>query len=367
MVEYYSKFGFDPTAEAQRLQKLEPKERIREFIQQRESYVNHLTEDQAVSIKFSYWLDAEGEVFTSPSIDDNIYNIKNQIDTSEREGSFYPGILKATVLAKDNPYDLISLYSPTGKKLFTETNKDNIPEEKLEFLEKPYDTGQLYFLYFDGLKIDCVAVSVNSDDNPWLLQLGLNMFKDKKNEEKRIISILNSPQDLGNINDFFTQDWSENYLIYHNVHQQDFYLDQVLSKIKDVFLKKQKKTIDLKDKTIIALQRYEVTTDMIATGYLTALHNHMQASIQPIGGGCGGSVAYKNEIEIILGINSIIQNNILPSTDQLVSLFSSTYRDIKQNQEKKWEYHDGCCAVCGKDPAKVGPCSICVDCEKKYD
>lgn len=367
MVEYYSKFGFDPAAEAQRLQKLEPKERIREFIQQRESYVNHLTEDQAVSIKFSYWLDAEGEVFTSPSIDNNIYNIKNQIDTSERDGSFYPGILKATVLAKDNPYDLISLYSPTGKKLFTEANKDNIPEEKLEFLEKSYDTGQLYLMYFDGLKIDCVAVSVNNDDNPWLSQLGLNMFNEVENEEKKIVSILNSPVGLGNIDDFFMRDWPENYLIYYNVHHQDFYLDDVLSKIKEVFLGKQKRVIDVGDRTIMALQRHEVTADMVVASYLTALYKHMQASVQPIGGGCGGSVADKSEIEILLGINSIIQKSVIPTLNQLVSSFSSTFRDIKQKQEKKWEYHNGCCAVCGKDPAKVGPCNVCVDCEKKYD
>jgi len=366
MVEYYRKFGFDPTAEAQRLQKLRPKERIREFIQQRESYVNHLTEDQAVSIRFSYWLNSRGEIFTSPATDNDIYNIKNQIDPSERDGSFYPGILRATTLAKDNPYDLISLYSPTGKKLFTKTTKDNISEEKLEFLEKPYDTGQLYFMYFDGQKLDCVAVSVNNDDNPWFLQLGLNMFSEEKDEEKKIVSILNSPVDLGNLDDFFAKEWSENYLIYHNVHNEDFYLDQVLSKIKDVFSGKQKKTIDLKDKTIIALQRHEVTVDMVAAGYLTALHKHMQASVQPIGGGCGGSVADKSEIETILGITSIMKNSILPTTSQLVSSFSSTFRYIRQEKEEKYEFHDGECVSCHQH-TKVGPCNICGACAKKYD
>ena len=366
MVEYYRKFGFDATAEAQRLQKLRPKERVREFIQQRESYVNHLTEDQAVSIKFSYWLNPKGEIFTSPSTNDDIYNIKNQIDPSERNGSFYPGILRATALAKDNQYNLISLYSPTGKKLFNETIKDNLPEEKLEFLEKPYDAGQLYFMYFDGQKLDCLAVSVKSDDNPWLLQLGLNMFTEEKDEEKRIMSILNSPVDLGNVDDFFSRDWPENYLIHHNVHHKDFYLNQVLSKMKDALSSRQKMTIDLKDKTIIALQKYEVTADMVTVGYLTALHRHMQASVQPIGGGCGGSIADKNEIEMILGINSIMQDSILPKLDQLVSSFSSTFRYIRQQKEEKYEFHDGECVSCHQH-TKVGPCNICGTCAKKYD
>jgi len=46
---------------------------------------------------------------------------------------------------------------------------------------------------------------------------------------------------------------------------------------------------------------------------------------------------------------------------------SSTLSEFQEEFNKKWEYHNGDCIVCGVKDIDVGPCSICKECEKKFD
>lgn len=367
------RFGFNPQAEAVRLQKLSPEERVDEFIRQRESHLNHVAADFAVSNPYNYWLSKDGNLYSSPT-EKEIYNVTNQVDKRERNGIFYDGILEAAHLAQKNPQTLIILYSPTGKKLFDSTPIYDIKQEELKFLKKPYDIGQLYFLYFGGNKIRNVAVSVNSNSNPWLLELApeFKEFEKESDEETRIVNYLKHPINLGNIDVFFNKSHSNNHLVFKNVNQREFYLDEVLQEMRFVLSGKKKIVIDPGDKTIQALQRYEINAEIITQGYLYAVHEYMRKKNQTtitFGGGCSGTSASLSEIESILGFESIpkeLSNDF--RLHEITSSFSTAFRNIRQkSKEKNWDYHDGTCVICKTDPTKVGPCNICIECEKKFD
>lgn len=46
---------------------------------------------------------------------------------------------------------------------------------------------------------------------------------------------------------------------------------------------------------------------------------------------------------------------------------SATLMGNHEESNKTWEYHLGDCVVCGSKKIEVGPCSICKECEKKFD
>lgn len=373
-LNWLNNFGFNPFAEATRLQQLSPEQRIHEFNLQLESHINHVTADLAVSNPYNYWLGKNGDNLYSYPIQKEIYNVRNQIDKHERNGVFYEGILEATRLAYNNPSDLIALYSPTGKKLFNDTPINDITQEQLDFLKEPYDIGQLYFLRRDGEKIRNVAVSINSDSNPWLMELGLKPkeIKEEPNEETKIINYLTRPVNLGNFDDFFNKYYSDNDpLIFKNVNQREFYLTEVLQDMRSVLLGNKKVVVDPRDKTIQALQRHEVCAQTIIEGYLYAVHEYMHKNnltSVTFGGNCGGTKSSDSEIRFILGlepvVNELVSGVHLP---EIVSSFSTAFRNVKQKSKEKWGYHDGACIICKIDPTKIGPCGICKKCEKTFN
>ena len=339
-------YGFDPYSEVKNLQLLSPTERIKRFNQQRESYINHLLEDQVVSILYQYWPAENGNIFIS-SAKKARDNIIHQIDFNERNGLFYNGILQSVEQAIKYPGNLIALYSPTGKKLFNSTKAESVPEEKSKWLNEPYDIGQLYFLYFDGNKINNVAVSVNDDNNPWLMDLApvFKRINQEPDEEKRISLFLTTPVLLENIDHFLQRDWNDNYHIFKNVHSEDFYLDKVINDMKEAFADKKKlKTPFYNDQTVQALYRPEITADVITQGYFSAIYNFMkekELSTTKFGGGCPGDGAEMSAVEKILGYD--VMQSIVTGRNifmQNASSLSTSYRDLRQhkNDENSDEY-----------------------------
>ena len=331
-------YGFNPFDEVKSLQSLSPQERIVRFNQQRESYVNHLLEDQAVSILYRYWPDENGNIFTSLSRNEG-NNVIHQIDFNERNGLFYNGILQTVERAVQNPGNLVALYSPTGKKLFNSTPAESIPKEKSKWLKEPYNIGQLYFLYFDGNKINNVAISVNNDDNPWLMDLA-PIFKEinqEKDEERRISLFLTTPVLLENVDQFLQRNWNDNYHVFKNVHSKDFFLDRVINDMRETFAGRRKlKTSIYYDQTVQSLQRSEITADIITQGYLSTVYNFMKKkglSKTKFGGGCPGDGAEMSEVERILCYDVMrsitIGENIFAKS---VSSLSADYRDLKQHK-----------------------------------
>ncbi len=359
LVDSLQHYGFNPFSEVKNLQLLSPEERIIRFNQQRESYVNHLLKDQAVSILYKYWPDKNGNIFISPAKKERD-NVIYQIDFNERNSLFYDGILRTVEQAVQNPGNLVALYSPTGKKLFENTPLEFIPKEKSKWLKEPYDIGQLYFLYFNGNKINNVAVSVNNDNNPWLMDLAL-IFKEinqEKDEERRISLFLTTPVLLENVDQFLQRNWNDNYHVFKNVHGEDFFLDRVINDMRETFAGKKKlKTPIYYDQTVQSLQRSEITADIITQGYFFTIYNFMEErglSKTKFGGGCPGDGAEMSEIEEILGYD--IMRSITMGENMFtknVSSLSTNYRDLKQhkNDENSDEYgslkfH---CPVCNEE------------------
>lgn len=318
--------GFRSAPEAARLNSLPVHERHDYFSQQLESYINHLAKDEAVSILYKYYL-GKKFLYTSPNLVESS-NVKYQIDQNERKGLFYKGILSAVELAKNNKNNLVALYSPTGKKLFDNTPIESVDPEMLDFLNKPYRDGQLYFIYFDGEKINNVAVSINSDYNPWLKELSNNFSETNfvRDEEERISTLLLSPQLLGNVEQFFAKQIKNNHLIYINESGRKFYLEDVIFEIKKTFAGKKERHSRYFDKTIISLENLEFTSAMVMKGYKFALGNFMRENgitEVRLGGGCGGSTVSSSEVD------DFSPKNIFES----MSTFSSTYRFLTQNKK----------------------------------
>ncbi len=307
---YLNTLAFEPVAEAHRLSQLTPHQRVLELDRQVKSHENHVRRDKAVSILYNYWVDGEGDVYSSPGRRE-IDNVKNQIDFRERNGLFYEGILMAADMAQKNPNELILLYSPTGKKLFDGTKVGNVDEEELEFLKKPYDLGQLYFMYYDGEKINNVAVSTGNDHNYWLRELlsAADEINSIGNEESKIQAFLTNPQSIGPVDSFFQKRWTHNHLIFENVHGEKFYLDQVLKSMKMTFADNSRLEITLDPETILAMQKETITPIDVARAYLMPAYQQAYLSYRRddtgkivFGGGCGGTQTTKSELEELLGI-----------------------------------------------------------------
>ncbi|MBI2641267.1 hypothetical protein HYW87_01565 [Candidatus Roizmanbacteria bacterium] len=289
--------GFSSSREAERLSALHPSERGGYVRQQLESYINHLAKDKAVSILYRYWTGPNGDLFVLPSRSEAT-NVKNQIDFNERNGLFYEGILTAASLAQQHPHQLILLYSPTGKKLFDDTPTDSIDSEMLDFLKKPYTDGQLYFLYFDGEELRNVAVSINSDNHPWLSEISpeFDEINEIAGEEQRIYHFLSRPIVVGDRDAFFSRRWKENYLVYLNKRERMFFLDDVLKDMKATLAGKKRVDPRLEEYlegagTTGSRSKLPFTAEMVEESYLAVLKNFMIANNMArivLGGGCGG-------------------------------------------------------------------------------
>lgn len=338
-------FGFNPSLEAQRLNSLPTHERSDYHHQQLESYINHLAKDEAVSILYKYWIDNNAQIYTSPYLSE-VTNVKYQIDPHERNGLFYQGISSAIKIAKETPNNLVALYSPIGKRLFAETPVDDVDPDTLALLKKPYTDGQLYFLYYDGQKINNVAVGINSDKNPWLKRLSedVGRINENQNGEARISEFLLTPLALGNLDEFFRfwirEGWKNDHLIYTNQSGKKYYLGDVILEMQKTFAGQKTQYVEVYNKTTEAMTKSQVTALSVRDGYLFVLKNFMRLnglSTLPLGGGCGGAVVNSSVLEEILGANSP---------------FSSQFRALKQGKDgllpKKDYKNDPNLCKCGK-------------------
>ncbi len=349
---YLSHFGFSPR-EAVRLNSLPYLERVDYFKQELRSLINHSAQDPAVSIRYLYHIGPEDTIFTSPSLTESS-NVKYQISPYERNGLIYEGFVSAVKQAKEKPFTLVVLYSPIGKKLFAATSTEGIDPEFLSFLQEPYKKGQLYFLYYDGQNVKNVAVGIDDDKNPWLTKLSKNfdVFNTIRDEEQRISQFITSPVEIGNVDDFFQRSWDQNHLIYSNVHNKKYYLDEVVSDMKKTLAGEKTTPLYLEDRTIESMLRYEVTENTVRNSYLFAYKNFMaenNISQTPLGVACApGQNISISEIDSIIGLGG----------GNLASSFSTGFRYITQGdilknsplfENKKKETSQGYpCESCGR-------------------
>jgi hypothetical protein len=347
--------------ENKRLSLLTPKERYRELRQNLEAYTNEILEDRPVSLLYHYWPDRQGKLFTDPSLKP-IFALDLQFDPDERGGLPGLGFSCTSKLLLANPDKVVLWYSPKGSAAF-----DNSPQNPYSQIN--YDYGQLYIQYFDGGKINAVAVKVTNED--MLERFSPQIYQANNNHDlkQKISDCLLQPVPLPeSIDDFLSKDWLEGD-IYQDKKGKKYSLSEVIGEIRMAFAGLKKPRVETYDKTIAEMAAHEATERNVLRAYLLTIQRYQQINGLnqiSLSGSCGGSTVSSSEIEELLGIKALFNKNPF---QQIVSIHNSSYRLLTQsnnNDQEKWEYHDGHCRVCDKEPIPVGPCSICADCEKKF-
>jgi hypothetical protein len=331
---------------------LTPTERKKELEQNICAYTNEVLEDKPVSILYHYYPDKQKQkLFSDPSLKE-VFLVENQFDIQERDGLPKQGFINLTQILLENPGKVTFWYSPAGPASF-DNNSQN-PFNKIN-----YDYGQLYFQYFDGEKINAIALKITNlevlDYFSSQIRKILDQDDDPKNKIKN--SLLNPILTNLNIDDFFNQDFTSEILFYKHYH-----LVEVINTIKDVLLGKTKKN------TIFSIPEnylYQTTQETILQTYLGVIQQHLKInnwSQINLSGSCGGTIITIDQIEALF---ETPRSELFSQVDKLMSIFSSTFRKLAQTEEK-WEYHEGACVVCKANPTKVGPCGVCKECEKKF-
>lgn len=345
------------TKEGKRLTHLTPQEANLELSQNLEAYANEVLADRPVSIPYHYWFGKQNILYSNPSLKP-IFRVDQQFDPREQEGLPGQGFEKVSRLLIDNPGKVIFWYSPQGPASF-----DTDP--KNPFSQITYDYGQLYLQYFDGNKVNAVAVKVGNENALETLVPEFSTLRSghmQGNEREQITSYLLNPVLSDETIDEFLDRNFENALVYKDKEGKKYGIDDVISEIRDAFANVKKPKHSTLDKTMRALTRQEITEEFILKAYASAIDSYMQKTgrqtIQ-LSGSCGGGRVTSGMI------NDILKTGTIPSITEMLSIYSPQFRTA--TQEKKWEYHDGTCCVCGHKDTKVGPCSICQDCEKTLD
>ncbi len=348
--------------ENKRLSLLTPQERYKEFRQNLEAYANEVLEDQPVSNLYHYWPNHQGKLFTDPSLK-SIFNLDTQFDPNERDDLPRIGFSHVAQLALASPDNVVLWYSPKGPASF-----DQDPQNP--YSQIIYDYGQLYIQYFDGEKINAVAIKITNEEA--LRQFSSKIYEANNNSDlrKRISNCLLNPIRLSeSIDDFLARDWVECDVYRDKKKGGKHFLSEVIKEIKTTFAGLKRTKIKIPDETMADIVAHEITEKSIFDAYLQTIHHHQQKyGLSHIGlsGSCGGSTVTTSEIENLLGIRQLFNDNFFKNS---MIIHSSSYRLLTQGGESsggKWEYHNGRCRVCDKEPVLVGPCSICVDCEKKF-
>ncbi|MBI4004934.1 hypothetical protein HY358_02250 [Candidatus Roizmanbacteria bacterium] len=307
-------------AEHRRLQQLTPLERERELAQQIASLTKEVLDDHPVSTPYSYWLDAGGEIYSDQSRKP-IFNLRNQINPGERGGLPLDGFLKVGVRLRHNPGNLILLYSPPGPASF-----DNDP--KNPYSQITYRDGQLYMQYFDGQKINAVALKVTNESV--IRQLAPSLFSaaDKKSSQReRIAFLVTNPAGELSVDDFFNHQWKDGEM-YRDKDSRSYSLSEVLMQAKDVLFGRSRSEFHLSEDLRGALSQETITEHLILSAYTSTIRNYMRDrgyEEMELSGSCGGGKVSVDTLDVFLQID-----NNLPQLQSLVSLYSSTYRLLKQ-------------------------------------
>ena len=356
---YLKQYGFDPRAEAVRLNLLSLRERQKTLKENLTSYTKEVVGDEPVSLLYYYWFDESGRLFTNSSLTP-VYCLDIQLDDKERNGLPKIGTYQAANMAYTNPGCLIGWYSPKGPAEFGNIRSD--------FGVINYDYGQLYLLRFDGEKIESLAVKIE-DEKPGGFLEGVTqaVFKKAqaaKSKEEAIATFMLNPVMIGTLENLERKEWPNiGEIIYQSSIGRQYSLAEILKEVKANFNHQKKYCSDVyPDQTIFALEARLVTEDMIMAAYMQVIYRHMEEkgmTSMSLSGSCGGSVISLEDVNNLLGINSITQNPF----EQLDSHFSSAWREMTQKKGKEYGFNrEGECRVCHR-ATKVGPCSICEGCD----
>jgi len=318
--ESLAKFGFNPQ---ERISSL------KDFSQQMESHALHVVEDRPVSNAYSYFIDNE-KIYI-----DKEKRTKLFVDPEERDGLSLIGTKEVVKKALFYPGQITFLYSPPGQVAFERGTKyDKV---------KPYPDGQLYLLVGkDNNQVDAMAISVSKEQEKKVLTifLGKNNINHGGFDDEivKIKYFLTNPVTTNwNIDDFLNYlegiSYLEDFLIYKNVHNEEFLLSDILYDLRRGWIKKIKPKIKID---------YQQSFEMIQGGkveeaYLNQLKKYFpiysRNGKMPLGGGCGGNDT-ENELDPLkdFGQTNPLSTNYRLSTPSIQDILK------KKNNEDSDEY-----------------------------
>jgi len=258
------------------------------FKEQIDSHALHVIEDRPVSNAYTYFID-KGEIYI-----DEERRTKLFVDPEERGGLSLFGTKEAIKNSLLHPGQIVFLYSPPGQVTFEKGTKyDKV---------KPYPDGQLYLLTSkNDHQIDAMAISVSKEQERQVL----STFFEEKNikyggfddEVQKIKYFLTTPT---TVTDFDIDSLlvylegvsnKNNFLVYKNVHKEEFFLSDILYDLRQGWMKEIKPRIKID---------YQKVFDMAQRGdirgaYINQLKDPIYIALYakngkiPLGGGCGGN------------------------------------------------------------------------------
>jgi predicted RNA-binding Zn-ribbon protein involved in translation (DUF1610 family) len=330
------------------------------FKQQLESYALHVIEDKPVSNSYSYFID-NGEIYI-----DRDRNTPLHVDFEERGGLAALGTRKAVALAQAFPGNIVYFYSPPGPVAFETGTKYD--------LLKPYPDGQLYLLTGgENNQVDSIAISVSKDSEKQTLETFLGKANPPggfNTEVEKIKFYLTNPI----VSDFDIDsllrhlDHANNFPVYRNVHNEEFFLYDIVGYLAQGWSKKIAPELELDYEELYELAKIR---DM-RSAYLQQFKNYFpiygQAGKMVLGGGCGGAIVSESELSSFDPMKGIEQTNPL-STDYRLQT-TSIKEIMKNNKENRHSDYD--CPKCGHKRqgeivgSKREDWTPCPNCGNKY-
>ncbi len=351
-----ARWGFNPE-EAASLSLLPPEKRYQKLKVNLEAYELHTARDQVISIPNFYYLGPDRKIYINSKKTDEL-----PIDKEERGGLYNIGLSNAVLDSVNNPNRLVFLYSPPGPASFSEKpNKYSLVN---------YDIGQLYLLYFDGEKTNCMSISVDKLGEKWLsesfgenYQL-LNFITDPK---ERIAQFITTPFITNlSIKDFLEQKNNLKQHIFTAKNGEEHDLQNILRLIGESVagrLRGRLNTELLAAK--LAFGGGSISQEKLSWAYHEINRGVMKergTDVLVLGGGCGGSVDRNDDLDPASRLTINLPN--LSSASRL-----ATQGSPLRKKDDKIDYKfdkTGNCQKCGHyfNPG-LGPCFICEGCDKE--
>lgn len=326
-----SHYSVDPRSEFRFVEKLSQDDALRRIEQNFLAYGNEVLRDEPVSIGYSFWFGPDQKLYIDPSLRPEDLAEKG-FKSEEREGKFVEGFKKNTELLRGNPDKIVMWYSPPGKAAF-------VDDPTNEFSQINFIYGQLYLQYFDGQKVNAVALKVNDDDAvkellPPLYDFSMNLAS----EQSRTYFFLQHPvqTDLS-INEFLDKDWND-VAVYKDKEGQTHRLHEILTHVRAAFSGEETEP-GIEAEIIGKLKETSISHESLFKSYMSLINFEMNRTgknyIQ-LAGSCGGKIISRDSVSSILGLESPLQN-----------LFSSDFRKILGTDESS-HYPDYECPHCHK-------------------
>ena len=272
---------------------------LKTFSKQIESYALHVIEDRPISNVYSYFVDNE-KIYIDEKRETSLF-----VDPQERSGLALSGAKDAIKKARSNPGQIIFWYSPPGLVVFESGTKyDKV---------KPYPNGQLYLLVGkNDRQIDAMAISVSMAQEKKVLSTFLGekdiSYGGFDDEIMKIKYFLTNPVITNwNVDNFLNYlegiSYLENFLIYKNVHNEEFLLSDILYDLRQGWMNKIKPKIKIDYRQLFNIaQRGD-----LRSAYTNQLQNPTYLSLYsrngkiPLGGGCGGDGESQSDFDPLSG------------------------------------------------------------------